>query len=220
MNLIDYEELQRRLILVPNLSFSGSFAIGHLVDQLRYLDVAVEDLERAELEFAAAAAARAVGATQGEAHERFVRAAIRLHYRFDSAYGIARRVLDRAVVVVNQLLPRTQTDLGNSHTRFGTLLERRCAELGLPVPEPLLIQIADLTERIKTVRDRLEHPTTPLSMRSIDATEGLTVGMHNVVPAGSDPVETRFEPAGVLRAEIHEYVLALADLLEAPRTSQ
>lgn len=70
-----------------------------------------------------------------------------------------------------ELLPRSQTDLGTSHAAFGRTRVRRCSELEVEVPESLLAQIDDLNDRIKTVRDRIEHPQSPLSFRWIDGRE-------------------------------------------------
>lgn len=208
---------------------AASFAIGHLVDHLRYLDVAVDDFDAANTELREVLGARArvmasfedlaeaVEAVSGEPHDALVRAGVRFHYRVESAYMAARRVLDRLVVVAHELLPRTQTDLGNSHRGFGPRLVLRCSDLGLAVPESLLAQIEDLDRRIKAVRDRIEHPTSPLSVRWIDARGELTVGTREVVPLGEDAARTHFEPAGVLREAIHAYVRAMVDLLEAGR---
>ena len=143
---------------------ASSFAIGHLVEHLRFLDIAVDDFDAASKELLEILGTRAgviasfedlaeaVEALSGEPHEALIRTGARFNYRVESAYTTARRVLDRLVAVAHELLQRTQTDLGNSHRGFGPRLERRCAELGLAVPESLLAQIEDLDSRIKVVR--------------------------------------------------------------------
>lgn len=201
---------------------------------LKFLDVAVEDHETAGREFAAASAAwqsvmarfndldQAVEAGSSE-REALAVAGTRLHYRIDCAYAEARRVLDRLVVVVNSLLPRSQTDLGNSHANFHRLLERRCEEIGVSVPESLLCDADDLNARIKRVRDRLEHAASPLSMRGVTVRgETITVAMWRPVQEGGDPEEMQLESATVLRDAIDAYLRATLDLLERvaarPRT--
>jgi hypothetical protein len=210
---------------------AASFSIGHLVEHLRFLDVAVDDFDAAStglLEVLGARAqvmasfedlAEAVEAVSGEPHEALVRTGVRFNYRVESAYTAARRVLDRLVVVANELLPRTRTDLGNSHSRFGPRLVTRCSDLGLAVPESLLAQIEDLDSRIKVVRDRIEHPMSPLWVRWTEAGEELKAGTREVVPLGEDAAAIHFEPAGVLREAIHAYVRAMVDLLEAGRAA-
>jgi hypothetical protein len=210
---------------------AASFAIGHLVEHLRFLDVAVDDFDAASTDLLEVLGARAqvmasfedlaeaVEAVSGEPHEALVRTGVRFNYRVESAYTAARRVLDRLVVVAHELLPRTQTDLGSSHSRFGPRLVRRCSELGLAVPESLLAQIEDLDGRIKVVRDRIEHPMSPLWVRWTEAGEELKVGTREVVPLGKDAAATHFEPAAVLREAIHAYVRAMVDLLEAGRAA-
>jgi hypothetical protein len=229
--LIDYAELQNRLIMLVDGRPASSFAIGHLLDHLRYLDVAVDDFAAANAELRSVLGARArvmasfedlaeaVEAVSGEPHDALVRAGVRFHYRVESAYWAARRVLDRVVVVAHELLPHTQTDLGNSHRGFGPRLEKRCSELGVAVPESLLAQIDDLHRRIKAVRDEIEHPTSPLSVRWIEAGPELKVGTQRVVRSGEQAEPTRFEPAEVLREAIHAYVSAMVDLLESRRVS-
>jgi hypothetical protein len=218
--LIDYDELQRRLIvLLTGGRLATSFAIGHLIDHLRYLDVAVDDFETAHSEFQAVLGRHAhvmaslenleeaVDATRGELDDELLRTGVRFYYRIESAYGEGRRVLDRVVAVVNELLPRTQTDLGNSHKGFAARLVQRCSELELEMPESLLAAIDDLDCRIKVVRDELEHPRSPLSTRFVDARGGeLKAERHKVVRVGEDASPTRFEPAGALRDAIHAYV--------------
>jgi hypothetical protein len=44
---VDYDELQHRLIRLLDGRLAASFAVGHLVDQMRFLDVAVDDYDRA-----------------------------------------------------------------------------------------------------------------------------------------------------------------------------
>jgi hypothetical protein len=231
--LIDYDELKNRLIVLVDGRLASSFAIGHLLDHLRYLDVAVDDYDAADAELREVLGAKArvmasfedlaeaVDAVSGEQDDAYVRAGVHFHYRVECAYMVARRVLDRIVVVAHELLPRTQTetDLGNSHHGFGPRLERRCSDLGLEVPESLLAEIEDLDSRIKAVRDRIEHPTSPLSVRWIDARGELKVGTRKVVRSGEDAAPTLFEPAGVLREAIHAYVRAIVHLLEAGRAA-
>jgi hypothetical protein len=226
MSLIDYDELQNRLIVLPQADFKAGFVIGHLVEHLRFLDVAVDDFDTASTELLDVLGAReqvmasyenlaeAVEAVSGEPHEALVRTGVRFNYRVESAYTVARRVLDRVVVVANKLLPRTQTDLGNSHRGFGPRLERRCSDLELAVPESLLAQIENLDSRIKVVRDRIEHPMSPLWVRFTEAGEELKASTREVVRVGEEAARTDFERAGVLREAIHAYVDAIVDLLE------
>jgi hypothetical protein len=225
--VIYYDELQWRLIFLVGGRPTASFAVGHLFEHLTFLDVAVDDFDAASTELLAVLGARAqvmasyedlaeaVEALSGEPNEALVRAGVRFNYRVESAYTAARRVLDRVAVVAHELLPRTQTDLGNSHRGFGPRLARRCSELGFEVPESLLAQIEDLDGRIKVVRDRIEHPMSPLWVRFTEAGEELRAGTREVVPVGEDAAATHFEPAGVLREAIHAYVTAIVDLLEA-----
>jgi hypothetical protein len=227
--VIDYDALEHRLIVLYDGRLAASFAMGHLLEQLRFLDVAVDDFDAASAELQEVLGVRArvmassedlaeaVEALRGEPHEAFVRAGVRFNYRIESAYTVSRRVLDRVVVVAHELLPRTQTDLGNSHRGFGPRLARRCSELGFEVPESLLAQIEDLDGRIKVVRDRIEHPMSPLWVRFTEVGEQLKAQTHEVVRAGEDAAATHFEPAGVLREAIHAYVTAIVDLLEARR---
>ncbi len=234
-SLIDYEALQRRLIwLVKGLS--ASMAVGHLVQHLRYLDVAVEDYETAVGEYRPALdawmrvsdvddarpAPRDLEDFEVAALEAARAASVRLYYRVDCSYTAARRVLDRVVVVVNQLLRRTETDLGNSHADFRRLLTKRCAELELSVPESLLEQIDDLNRRVKRVRDLyVEHPGSPLTARSVSiGAEHLRVGAHKVIRPGDDDMAVEFEPAEALRVAVHEYVQAVIDLVESSRESK
>jgi hypothetical protein len=226
--VIDYEELQNRLIVLYEGRIAQSFAIGHLLEHLRFLDVAVDDFDAAHTELREVLGGRArvmasfedlaeaVEALRGEPHDALVRAGVRFHYRVESAYAVARRVLDRVVVVAHELLPRagTQTNLGNSHHGFGPRLVKRCSELGLAVPESLQAQIEDLASRIKDVRDEIEHPMSPLWVRWTEAGRELKVGTRKVVPVGEDAARADFEPVGVLREAIHTYVLAMVELLE------
>lgn len=163
--------------------------------------------------------AEAVDAVSGEPQEELLRTGIRFHYRVESAYAAARRVLDRLVAVAHELLTRSKTDLGNSHSGFDRRLALRCADIGLAVPEGLLAQIEDLDTRIKVVRDQMEHPTSPLWVRFTDARGELKVGIHRVVRTGEDAAPTHFEPAAVLCEAIHAYVRALVDLFEAGRAA-
>jgi hypothetical protein len=163
--------------------------------------------------------AEAVDALSGAPEDELLRTGVRFHYRVESAYAAARRVLDRLVVVAHELLPRSETDLGNSHSGFDRRLPMRCADIGLAVPESLLAQIGDLDTRIKAVRDQMEHPTSPLWVRSTDARGELKAGTHRVVRTGEDAAQTHFEPAAVLREGIHAYVRALVDLIESARAA-
>jgi hypothetical protein len=229
--VLDYDELQIRLIVLVDGRIAEGFVIGHLVEHLRFLDVAVEDYESAETELRQVLDVRArvmasfeelaeaVEALRGEPDAALLRAGVRFNYRVESVYTAARRVLHRVVVVAHELLPRTETDLGNSHHGFGRRLERRCSEFGLEVPESLLAEIEDLDSRIKPVRDRFEHPTSPLWVRWLEAGPELRASTHEVVRVGKDAARIDFEPAGVLRDAIHAYVRAIIDLLEAGRAA-
>jgi hypothetical protein len=207
------------------LTASGhhGFAIGHLLEHLRFLDVAVDDFEDAFMEFRAALdeRARVVASSEDPATERegageeLLRAAVRFYYRVESTYSTARRILDHVVVVAHQLLPRTGTDLGNTHHGFRERLERRCSDLELAVPEALLNQIDDLDERIRQVRDRIEHPLSPRWVRVLDARAGLAASRREVVLVGQEAEQTDFEPAGTLRDAIHAYVLAMVEFLKS-----
>ena len=83
------------------------------------------------------------------------------------------------------------------------------------MPESLLAAIDDLNARVKAVRDQIEHPASPLSVRAIESGEELTVQTHKVVPVGEDPMPVQFESAGALRDAIHTYADAIVDLLES-----
>jgi hypothetical protein len=54
-DLIEYEELQLRLMVLVHGRLAQSFAIGHLFNHLRCLDIAVADYDRAIAEFRKAA---------------------------------------------------------------------------------------------------------------------------------------------------------------------
>ena len=69
-------------------------------------------------------------------------------------------------------------------------------------------------DSIKSVRDQLEHPGSPMSMRGIRSGEGVTAETWKVVRVGEDPITVQFEPARELREAIHSYVNAMVDLLE------
>ena len=101
----DYDELEHRLIVLLAGRLAASYAIGHLVTHMRYLDIAVEDYDVASRELREAARswhllvtrsenlAEAVEAGKAE-REVFAAAGLRFHYRLDCAYTAARRVLD------------------------------------------------------------------------------------------------------------------------------
>jgi hypothetical protein len=220
-----YDEIEWRLIALYDGRLTASFAMGHLITHMRYLDVAVEDYDNAsrDLVDAMESCGRVVDRFEdlGEAVEQGEReravlavAGLRFHYRLDCAYAAARRVLDRLVVVLHELLPRTKTDLGNSHAKLDSLLAKRCAELGVPVPNDLVVRIDDLNDRIKSVRDQIEHPQSPMWMRGIRGNDELVAETWKVVREGGDPMRMQFEPPGAFRDAIHAYIKAMLDLLE------
>jgi hypothetical protein len=112
--VIDYDALEHRLIVLYDGRLAASFAMGHLLEQLRFLDVAVDDFDAASAELQEVLGVRArvmassedlaeaVEALRGEPHEAFVRAGVRFNYRIESAYTVSRRVLDRVVVVAHE----------------------------------------------------------------------------------------------------------------------
>jgi hypothetical protein len=232
--LIDYDKLQIRLIRLVNDGLGQGFAIGHLLERLRFLDIAVEDYAAAEVKaqeafnglrrfmtsFEDIEEALAARAADSEIDDAVERASIRLFYEIDSVYSAARRVLDRVVAVAHQLLPRSQTDLGNSHHGFHNRLEARCSELELEVPASLLETIDDLDDRIKSMRDRFEHPMSPRWGRWIEAGEELRTGTRDVVRVGEDARPTVLESPAELRDAIHAYALEMVDLLEAGRAAR
>jgi hypothetical protein len=190
--LTDYFKLGDRILRVAATQGTGarqlttSFAVTELIFHLNYLDIAVADLEAAAAEFSAPRA-RTPGLEPFEfdwaAWAEGTAAAVRFHYRAECVYTAARRLLDRLVVVVHQTLPRTQTDLGQSHSGFGPRLARRCAEVGLAVPGALLEQAENMNDRITEPRDLIEHPRSPRVLRGItsDSAGRITVQFQTAV---------------------------------------
>lgn len=228
--LVDHEELANRLsVLVPS-RMAASFAIDHLTTQMIYLDVAIQDYEAASSEFREAMRRHAQSMLEGYGDEAEARAAefvhfrslretgMRFHYRLDCAYGAARRVLDRVVVVVHELLPRTSTDVGRSHHGFGPRLLNRCKELELDVPEALVAQIQELDDRVRLIRDHIEHVQMPVAMRfTRPVGDDFAVELKEVVRAGEHAEGTSYESPVALRQAIHAYVGAMLELLESAR---
>ena len=210
MDASGYDQFQYRLIDLFEGRPAASFAIGHVVGYLIFLDVAVDDFDAASAELHEAMSERArfmaayddlaeayTALTESGKEDEFRAIAIRFHYRLDCTYAAARRVLDRVVVLANELLPRPHgsTDLRRSHHGFRQRLVTRCAEIDLEVPESLLDQIDDLDRRIRSARDQIEHVTYPKSLRSVrqDGAD-LVVEWRTLVQTDEAPLTMRFSP--------------------------